>query len=434
MTGTAFTRIRQIIITIRQDIADPLYRNSGFLFFTSISNSVLGLIFWILSAHLYSVADVGIATALISAMLLIGNLAIFGFDIGIIRFLPSVEKKDVMLNTCLTLITLFSLVFSIIFITGITFWMPDLTSAVSSHVIACTFILITLVSALLLFQKNVFIAFRAAQYSFIQYLVISISKILIVTVLVFLGAFGIITAYGISAIIGLALSVLILMPLLLPDFHMKLSIDRTTVNTLYRFSFGHYIAQNLSSLPMTLFPILILSAADAEMSAYFFMAWSIAQFIFTIPWSVGLSLFAEGSHKNQDVTRITRKAQVFSLGILVPIVIIVLLFSPQILLIFGKNYSENASVLLAILALSSLPFLYVEFFLTTERIAGNVMSVLACYGFTTVTTVLLGFALLPLTGIAGIGIAWLAAYSLLSGIIFLYTRFGKKSPVPDPVV
>ena len=59
------TKIKTRIIN---HMKDPLYRISFFIMLTSISNAGFGFIFWMLAAKLYPKEDVGIATALISAM------------------------------------------------------------------------------------------------------------------------------------------------------------------------------------------------------------------------------------------------------------------------------------------------------------------------------------------------------------------------------
>jgi len=47
---------------------DPLYRNSLFMAFTSVFNAGCGFFFWMIAARLYTVEQVGLATALISAL------------------------------------------------------------------------------------------------------------------------------------------------------------------------------------------------------------------------------------------------------------------------------------------------------------------------------------------------------------------------------
>jgi len=78
---------------LKEYLKDPLYKNSFFIMLTSISNAGFGFFFWMLAAKLYPKEDVGVATALISAMGLISMLSLLGFDISLVRFLPEREDK-----------------------------------------------------------------------------------------------------------------------------------------------------------------------------------------------------------------------------------------------------------------------------------------------------------------------------------------------------
>ncbi|NMB86238.1 MAG: hypothetical protein A4E44_02064 [Methanosaeta sp. PtaB.Bin018] len=66
-------------------LSDPLYRNSLFMAFTSVFNAGCGFFFWMIAARLYTVEQVGLATALISALGLVVLLSRLGFDVSAIR-------------------------------------------------------------------------------------------------------------------------------------------------------------------------------------------------------------------------------------------------------------------------------------------------------------------------------------------------------------
>jgi O-antigen/teichoic acid export membrane protein len=56
--------------------------------------AVFGFFFWIIDARLYSAEQVGIGTTLISIMILISSFSILGLGNGIIRYLPTSERKN----------------------------------------------------------------------------------------------------------------------------------------------------------------------------------------------------------------------------------------------------------------------------------------------------------------------------------------------------
>ena len=67
--------------------SDHLYRNSFFMAFSSIFNAGCGFFFWIIAARIYTVEQVGLATALISSLSLVLLFSRLGFDFSIIRFI-----------------------------------------------------------------------------------------------------------------------------------------------------------------------------------------------------------------------------------------------------------------------------------------------------------------------------------------------------------
>ncbi|MCK4736330.1 MAG: oligosaccharide flippase family protein [Methanophagales archaeon] len=80
--------MESVIKELKQHLNDPLYKNSFFLVLSRVFNVACGFFFWMLAARLYSINDVGLATALISSSGLLILLTRFGLDQSIIRFFP----------------------------------------------------------------------------------------------------------------------------------------------------------------------------------------------------------------------------------------------------------------------------------------------------------------------------------------------------------
>src|ERR687883_48870 len=68
---------------------DSLLRNSVYIMATTVANSVLGCLYWIVAAHTYAVYDIGLAAALISTMTLASILSSQGMGWTLIQLLPS---------------------------------------------------------------------------------------------------------------------------------------------------------------------------------------------------------------------------------------------------------------------------------------------------------------------------------------------------------
>ncbi len=83
---------------------DPLYRTSFFMAFSSIFNAGCGFFFWIIAARIYTIEQVGLATALISSLGLVLLFSRLGLDFSIIRFFPTGDKNKI--QHCLIITTL----------------------------------------------------------------------------------------------------------------------------------------------------------------------------------------------------------------------------------------------------------------------------------------------------------------------------------------
>ena len=83
---------------------DPLFRNSFFLIVNRIFNASCGMIFWMIAARLYSISDVGLATALISSLGLIILFSRLGLDSTVVRFFATYDRNK-LFNTYLIITT-----------------------------------------------------------------------------------------------------------------------------------------------------------------------------------------------------------------------------------------------------------------------------------------------------------------------------------------
>jgi O-antigen/teichoic acid export membrane protein len=67
---------------------DALLRNSVYIMATTVANSLLGYLYWIVAAHLYAAHDIGLAAALTSTMTLASILSSQGIGWTLIQLLP----------------------------------------------------------------------------------------------------------------------------------------------------------------------------------------------------------------------------------------------------------------------------------------------------------------------------------------------------------
>lgn len=400
------------IAKLKQYPADPLRRNALFLMAANAMAALFGLFFWLIAARFYSTEDVGLATALISAMMLLAVISRLGFDFGLIRFLPHSEDKRDMINTCLTIAGLFSIAVAIVFILGLDLWSPKLLFIRENWIYLVAFILFTGAVTLAQLQGQVFIAFRSTQFTFIQSIINGL-KLALVVILVNLGAFGIFASVGLAWGLTFVTGSLFILRLY-PKYRLIPVIKKQIVNDMAHFSLGNYIASTFSALPMYVMPLIIIAVLTAEASAYFYIPFSISGILGMVAGSTSFSLLAEGSYEPATLRNQTIKAAKFISLFIVPGIIILLIFGELILSLFGVDYVQNSLWLLRLFALGWLPFIIITLYTTTLRVQKRVKPLIYLWAFFAVSTTVASYWLMKWLGIIGVGIAWVSVLGIVA--------------------
>jgi O-antigen/teichoic acid export membrane protein len=185
---------------------------------------------------------------------------------------------------------------------------------------------------------------------------------------------------------------------------------------MWRYSGGNYLANLFMACPAYILPLMVVNilSAEPEQNAYFYIGWMMAGLLFAIPGAISTSLFAEGSHFEDKLKENVIKSLKFTYLLLVPAVIVLVLVGKWLLLAFGQSYSANALHLLWVLSLSSLPLALSYIYTGILLVTGRIKELIAIWGFIALGTLLASYLVMPVTGIVGIGYAWLGAQTILA--------------------
>ena len=399
-------------------LRDPLHKNAVFLIATYGVIGLLGFFFWAIAARHYTPEEVGLATALISAVLLLHTLARLGLDIGLIRFLPREEDKPGMINTSFTLVGLFSMVLALVFVLGVGIWAPALAFIRGDAGYFLAFVLFTgAVSVVALLRQGVFVAFRRTEFSLIIEAIAGL-RVLLLVFMVSLGAMGIFYSWGVASCAALIAGILLIFRIQ-AKYRPIPGIQRRIVSGILHFSIGNYIGESFRELPGFILPLLVVNVLEPEKGAYFYVAWTIASVILMISYATSSSLLAEGSREPGRFRSDVIRAMKFMFLLLVPAILIIFFLGDTILSFFGRDYSENAFDLLRFLVLSGIPLVFNTLYVTEKRIRQEVMPVIIIYAFVALSTIGVGYVLMKEMGLVGIGIAWLSSNCIVAILIGL---------------
>jgi len=400
---------------LKQFIAIPLYSNAFYLMLNAGVMALLGFFFWMVVARFYTEAEVGFSSAIISATRLLAIISLVGLNISLVRFLPHSDRPQELINSCYTLGGLISLVVAGIFLAGLGFWSPALVFVKQNAIFASAFIVFTLLWTLSGLVNFTFIARRRAGFVLSKNTIFSLLRLpLPILFVLFFRTFGIVASWGIAVAVALAVSLFLFLPKV-QDFYKPVpALKINLLKDIWRYSAGNYFANLfMGGIPLIL-PLMVVNLLGAEQNAYFYIGWMLANLLFAIPRGVSQSLFAEGSHFEDKLKENVTKSLKFTYLLLVPAAIVLSLAGKWLLLAFGQSYSLNAVHLLWVLSLSSLPLALTHIYTGILRVTGRIRELMAIWGFIALSVLLASYLIMPVTGIIGIGYAWLGAQAIVA--------------------
>ncbi len=391
---------------------DMLYRNSFFIMLSSTTASGLGLLFWLVAAHYYSIENIGLAATLISATGLLTSLACVGLDQSLIRYFPTRDKSRIF-GTALKMDLLISFFIVIVFLLGSSIWMPNLVTSPYDRTI---FLVLTCAMSAAYIVHTAFVGARVAKYGWAQNLMLGVRLVLLIP-FVALGSLGLLIAILLSYAITLPVSGLNL-------FKTKIRVGRIDWAYLREslwFSTGNYIANILSNLSSLTLPLIVFSLIGSKAAAIYYMSLSIATIVYIVPYAFTTSLFVEGSH-GENLGDIVKRSGSIMFVILVPMVILLMLLGGWVLGILGQAYVSEGLGVLYLMIISSMFLAMFMIESTVLKIRGRVKSVMALSAVNSISFFSLSYVFVMIFDMEGIGFAWLASYVLTALLGLLLIR------------
>ncbi|MHA2284047.1 MAG: oligosaccharide flippase family protein [Promethearchaeota archaeon] len=396
-------------------LSDGLYKNSIWLVGNSFMMSGFGFLFWIINARLFSSDQIGIASALIASVQLLMTLSFLGFDIALIRYIPISTQKQKIINSCFSISGLFALVVSAIFVLFIKFFLPKL-ALIWDPLRGSIFVICVIFSLFFMLQASVLIAQKKSKYVFYKSLIFSVLKLILPFALLFLGAFGIFSSWLIGIIASVIAGAIFIQTI--PKFEIAISV----IKKMFSFSSVNYICTFLSLTPESLLPLLITNRLNTSATAYFYISWNIAMILFFIPISISKTLLAED--RSLLKKNIVKSVKFISV-LLIPAMFITIAISKYILLLFGAEYSENANLLLNLLAVSSIPFAINTLYIAIYNVKHNLRAVLTLHFALASGTLGLSY-LFMIRGLIYVGISWLISNAITALVLIVKTMVTKS--------
>ncbi len=410
-------RLRAAHRLVRRDL---LLQNSLFIMGSTALMGALGFCFWVLCAHLFDPAAIGVGSTLITGGSLIAYVALFGFNATFVAFLPTAPDRadrDRQINTGITIVAVASIVGAVIYVIAAPRFAPELLIIRQSPLTVLAFVGLSAATALNLLTDSFFIGMRSARYNFlVDGVVQSGIKLALPLALVGAGAFGIFASSGLAAVAALALSLGIMARRF--RFRLRPAIDADVIRRTFRFATTTYASSLLNLVPLFVLPMLVLRELGGAEAGYFYMAFQIAMLVNAIPFAITQSMFAEGSQHGADLAALTRRSARLTAMALVPCVVVLIAANQLVLRPFGGEYQANAAGALVVFALGCPAVAFNTWSSMLVRLSRQLTMMV--WSNVVYAVVVCGLAALWVDR----GVAWVAAAWLVGNLVSALVAFG----------
>jgi O-antigen/teichoic acid export membrane protein len=435
MTSTRTGRSLQ-----RLGLHEPLLRNGYALVLNVGLSTVLGMAFWLVAARHYSAADVGRSSALVSALLLLGNFAQLGMVNGLIRFLPTAGRHTGrLLSRTYLLSGLLAVVLGLAFTSLAPRLSPELGFLHDDLFPALAFSVAVLVWAIFALQDAAIIGLRRAVWIPVENGVFGVLKLaLLLPFAALVPGIGVFAAWVLAAAVLLLPVNIALFRFGVPRHALATPPDGHAVHRLrsvLRFVSVDYAGQVCFMLATSALPLLVVAMLGTESNGHFYIAWTIVVSLDLLAINLAQSLTVEASLQPERLPALLRRL-LPTLAILIGTAVTVLFAGASLLLsIYGQGYVEEASTPLRMLALAVLARAVIVVCLAVARVQRRPGRILLVQATTAVGVLGLSAVLAEPWGLRGVAGAWLLtqvaiALVLLPGLVRLART---RTPAPEPL-
>jgi O-antigen/teichoic acid export membrane protein len=408
---------------------DSLLRNSIFIMSTTIATSAVGYIYWIVAAHLYTPQNVGLASALISALLLTSTLSNLGIGSTLVQMLPRTKNDhdwSLTINAGLVTGTVSGLLAGGIVVALLPLFSPQF-AVVWHPVYALLYVVgVPLAIATTLIDQT-FVAERTSSGMLIRnasFAVIKLILMILPVLLLSIGALGIFSSYVLALAASLLGASLLLVPRLKRAYQLSLRGIVTRVRAMVSSLAGNHFINVGGLAPMGLLPVFVTIQLSAADNAYFYTATMVGDFFFVMASAVAVSLFAEGSYAATDLAKKVRSSALILSALLIPAMLVVFIGGRYILLLFGPGYVQHGLPVLLVDTVAAVPDAVTNIYISVLRVQGRLRRAAILNLGMAALTLILAWILLPIFGVVGAAMAVLIAQTagcVVTG--FDYLRF-----------
>jgi O-antigen/teichoic acid export membrane protein len=414
----------------------PVVRDALALMLSTGATSLLGVLFWGVAAHLFTVRAVGQASAEVSAMTLLANFAQLNLSSAFVRFLPAAGPRT------RAVILLSYVGCSIIAVLGTTiFLLTSLNNGIVPEVLAMEIFFTASVVLWTIFvvQDAALIGLRSTLWVPFENISYSVAKLALLPLLVAapLGE-GLFFAWTIPMLAAvLAVNGILFWhigPARTPPAAAAGSAPWLAgPRSVLSFLSAEWLTSLVGTSATYLIPLVIIKRLGPEAAGYFYMPWLVGASFSSLLWNILAPLIARSSYDEAALPDLLRRSIRLMLLVVVPVSLIVVLGAPFLLVLLSHRYAAQGTTLLRLIGASFPLSAVIWLFIASLWIRKRIWVLLGLRALMTGALLGLVFALIGPLGLDSVGVATLAVHACVAlAVLPALVRWYRSAGAPPP--
>jgi len=397
---------------------DPLFYNGFFLFVSYTISAPLNILFYKVATFYYSATIFGIAVSIINLMNWIGFFSRFGINLSVRRFFPETKNKNELINTSILVLFLSGIIASVLVFFIASFVIEDYAIIRTNILLFSSLIVMVVLYNLTTIFDALIVSIRKSIFLSIKQILLTLLNTLLIYLLRNFEVKGYIYSFSIS-IIPVAIGMFISIFFFVKDYKFSFRLNFSILKRIFKFSLANYYLSIISNYKL-LVPTILIFMDSPETSAYYSIVMVAVNILYFAFSSFGTSFMIESVHNPDLLKKKLKKTFLLTMGVLIPMTIILVVFGKLLLSIFGQEYSLNSYWLLVFCTLTSFPGVIKTIYMNISYVREKMKGPIIAQTLESIFTLLIFIFLFPYFKLNSYGISWLAVSSSISIFLLIF--------------
>lgn len=397
----------------------PMVLNSIALIVAKVSSLGLGFLAWLVAARLFAASDVGVAAAVVAAMMLCVQVGLVGVGSSIINLFPTRRDRPApLLDTAFSTVAVAATVAGCMFVALAAFALHELRPVVLDVRFTVAFLGLTLLGTVGVLLDQVSTVMRRGDEALVRNVVSGAVTVVLIGALGLAGtpdvALGVVLAWLVGSLAAVSVGWWQLRRSALA-YRYRPALEPPLAHGLVAVGLPNWLLTLAERAPGPVLPIVVTEVLSPAANAHWYIVWMLAWVVFIVPIQVGLSAFAEASHRPEALESIVRRAVRTSLALGTAGAVATMLLADVVLRVLGGAYAAEGAVPLRILVWTVVPMSFVQAYFSVCRVTRRLREATLASIAATSIGILAGAAGAAAGGLPLMAATWLVSQSVLAG-------------------